>query len=158
MDLPSRDSVPHHRHALSGCDSDRSYLAFGHIIIIIIGTSSEGRLRRSIPKPRRLTLHKIAHQAYSTLSWLGLRLPMTFSGRQTIPPGRSATKAFSIRPLPNIPPSVSPTCAPAGSGRAMPPYAELGAVHRRLLFLEIGAEHPHIEGAFARCATVETAG
>ena len=91
-------------------------MAFGHIIIII-GTSSEGRLRRSIPKPRRLTLHKIAHQAYSTLSWLGLRLPMTFSGRQTIPPGRSATKAFSIRPLPNIPPSVSPTCAPGGIGK-----------------------------------------
>ena len=51
-------------------------------------------------------------------------------GRPTIPPGRSATKAFSIRPSPNIPPSVSLTCAPAGSGRAMPLYAS-GARSRR---------------------------
>src|SRR6516164_3562842 len=79
-----------------------------------------------------LTLHKIARQTYSTLSWPGLRLPMTFSDRLTIPPGRSATKAFSIRPSPNIPPSVSPTCAPAGSGRAMPLYAS-GARSRRPL-------------------------
>jgi hypothetical protein len=38
---------------------------------------------------------------------------MKFSGRLAIPPGRSATKAFSIRPSPNIPPRVSLTCAPA---------------------------------------------
>src|SRR6516225_9840673 len=60
--------------------------------------------------------YKIARQTFCILSWPGLRLPMTFSGRPTIPPGRSATKAFSIRPSPNIPPSVSLTCAPAGSG------------------------------------------
>ena len=47
------------------------------------------------------------------------------------PPGRSATKAFSIRPSPNIPPSVSLNCAPARSGRAMPLYAS-GARLRRL--------------------------
>src|SRR5215475_8151163 len=52
-------------------------------IIIIIDTWCGGRPRRFLPKPRQLTLHKIARLAYSTLSWLGLRLPMTFSGRLT---------------------------------------------------------------------------
>ena len=45
-------------------------------------------------------------------------------------PGCSATKAFSIRPSRNIPPSVSLNCAPARSGRAMPLY-ESGARSRR---------------------------
>jgi hypothetical protein len=55
-----------HTQALSGCDWDGFYSAGGHIIII--GISCGGRPRRSIPKPRPLTLHKIARQAYSTLS------------------------------------------------------------------------------------------
>jgi hypothetical protein len=121
LDLPLRYCAPHHRHTLSGCDWDHSYWVGGHIIIII-GTSCGGRLGRHIPMPRPLTLHKIARQAYSTLSWPGLRLPMTFSGRLAIPPGRSATKAFSIRPSPNIPSNASLTCAPAGSGTAMALY------------------------------------
>ena len=43
---------------------------------------------------------------------------MTFSGRLTIPPGRSATKAFSIRPSPNIPPSVSLELCPRQIGKS----------------------------------------
>ena len=97
-----------------------------------IGTSCGGRPRRSIPKPRPLTLHKIARQAYSTLSRPGLRLPMTFSGRLTIPPGRSATKAFSIRPSPNIPPSVSrPVLPPDREGRCRSTHRARDRADRR---------------------------
>ena len=47
--------------ACSGCDWDRSYWAGGQIIIT--GTSFGGRPRAAIPKPRPLTMHKIARQA-----------------------------------------------------------------------------------------------
>jgi hypothetical protein len=68
LDLPSRYCVPHHTQALSGCDWDRSYWAGGHIIII--GTLCGGRPRRSIPKPRPLTLHETAASLfYPILAW-----------------------------------------------------------------------------------------
>ena len=83
--------------------------------------------------PKATPTHDVAQNRapsllYPILAWPSL--PMTFSGRLTIPPGRSATKVFLIKPSPNIPPSVSPTCAPASSGRAMPLYAS-GARSRR---------------------------